>query len=171
MLKVPRGGLTGAPEPPGRICISPAPKTERVNAQRSSVTLHCRCVRQWLSSMRGAAGFPASIASAACLSSRHRRALDMRSLNRGARGRSAPMLNLQPANQPVVNSYNEWDPLEEVIVGSVESACVPPWSVALEATMPESEWSFFHEHGGKPFPAAMIAAARRELDELVHVLE
>ncbi|HEV3459549.1 MAG TPA: amidinotransferase [Thermoanaerobaculia bacterium] len=81
------------------------------------------------------------------------------------------MLNPKPATHPVVSSYNEWDPLEEVIVGSVEGACVPSWHVALEATMPESAWSFFKEHGGKPFPAEMIAAASRDLDELVRVLE
>jgi glycine amidinotransferase len=72
---------------------------------------------------------------------------------------------------PVVSCHNEWDPLEEVIVGVVEGACVPAWHPALAATMPAEHRDFFVEHGGKPFPQALVAAASRELEELVHVLE
>lgn len=32
----------------------------------------------------------------------------------------------------LVCSYNEWDPLEEVIVGRAENACVPPFSVEVK---------------------------------------
>ena len=35
-----------------------------------------------------------------------------------------------------VSSYNEWDPLEEVIVGIVDGATVPPSHIALKATLP-----------------------------------
>ena len=35
-----------------------------------------------------------------------------------------------------VSSFNEWDPLEEVVVGVVDGATVPEWHVALRATMP-----------------------------------
>lgn len=31
-----------------------------------------------------------------------------------------------------VCSYNEWDPLEEVIVGRAENACVPPLTVEVK---------------------------------------
>uniref|UniRef100_F7CQX3 Glycine amidinotransferase n=1 Tax=Ornithorhynchus anatinus TaxID=9258 RepID=F7CQX3_ORNAN len=31
-----------------------------------------------------------------------------------------------------VSSYNEWDPLEEVIVGRAENACVPPFTVEVK---------------------------------------
>jgi glycine amidinotransferase len=72
---------------------------------------------------------------------------------------------------PVVSCHNEWDPLEEVIVGVVEGACVPSWHPTLAATMPEEHHAFFAEQGGRPFPAQLIAAASRELEELVHVLE
>ncbi len=37
-----------------------------------------------------------------------------------------------PANP--VGSYNEWDPLEEVIVGVIDGAAVPPWHPAMEGT-------------------------------------
>jgi glycine amidinotransferase len=72
---------------------------------------------------------------------------------------------------PIVNSYTEWQPLEEVIVGIIDEAHVPQWHVALEATMPEHQAQFFQQHGGRPFPAERIQAARRELEELVRILE
>lgn len=33
-----------------------------------------------------------------------------------------------------VSSYNEWDPLEEVIVGRAENACVPPFTVEVKVS-------------------------------------
>jgi glycine amidinotransferase len=81
------------------------------------------------------------------------------------------MLHPLEQPEPIVSAYNEWDPLEEVIVGVVDHACIPAWHVALKATMPKSQWQFFIDHGGEPFPAHMIEAARKELDGLVHLLE
>jgi len=68
-------------------------------------------------------------------------------------------------------SCNEWDPLEEVIVGSVEGAVVPVWSPTLESTTPAHAKWFFEEHGGKPFPKEMIEKASHELDGLSKTLE
>jgi len=73
--------------------------------------------------------------------------------------------------KPIVSSYNEWDPLEEVIVGTMEGASVPPWHVTLKATMPENHWDFYKKNGGKLFPAEQIKAAQLELDNLAHILE
>lgn len=73
--------------------------------------------------------------------------------------------------EPVVCSYTEWDPLEEVVVGVVDGASVPPWHVALRATMPEESWAFFQERGGQPFPQEQIDAAARELDGFARRLE
>ena len=72
---------------------------------------------------------------------------------------------------PVVNAHNEWDPLEEAIVGILDGASVPPWHVQLEATMPRNQWEFFRTCGGKPFPAEQIEAGKRDLEELVHILQ
>lgn len=73
---------------------------------------------------------------------------------------------------PVVNTYNEWDPLEEVIVGIVDGAMIPPWDVIMEATLHDKElWDFFKKHGGMPWPEDMLDAARRDLAEFVHILE
>jgi glycine amidinotransferase len=70
-----------------------------------------------------------------------------------------------------VNSYNEWDLLEEVIVGVVEGATFPPFHIALEAPLPLDQRQHFRENAGRPFPSEYIAAAKKELDELVHILE
>jgi glycine amidinotransferase len=72
---------------------------------------------------------------------------------------------------PIVNAYNEWDPLEEVIVGVIEGASIPSWNVSLRATMPEKQWKFFKQFGGKPFPEEQIEAAKKDLEEFVHILE
>lgn len=78
------------------------------------------------------------------------------------------MLNSQKKQ---VWSCNEWDPLEEVIVGDVRGAIVPPWEdVALRATTPEHARWFFEKYGGQPFPEEMIEAAAKELDNLAKVL-
>ncbi|MGN7611420.1 amidinotransferase [Magnetococcales bacterium HHB-1] len=74
-------------------------------------------------------------------------------------------------NAQIVQSFNEWDPLEEVIVGRVDHACIPEWDIALEATMPRRYWSLFQNRGGHPFPADLLLRAAKELDELHSVLE
>lgn len=70
-----------------------------------------------------------------------------------------------------VNSHNEWDPLEEVIVGVVEGASFPTWHVALEAPLPDDQRDLFRKSAGTPFPKEHIEAARKELEEFVHILE
>lgn len=68
-------------------------------------------------------------------------------------------------------SCNEWDPLEEVIVGVVENATVPTWDMAVGATTPKHAKWFFEKYGGKAFPGEMIEKASQELNGLVKVLE
>ncbi len=75
------------------------------------------------------------------------------------------------SNLPVVNSHNEWDTLEEVVVGVIDGATVPSWHISLQATMPTKQWDFFKQQGGKPFPKERIDAARQDLEECVHILE
>ena len=77
----------------------------------------------------------------------------------------------QPAKTAVVSSYNEWAPLEEVIVGVLDGASIPPWHVQLQATMPTKHWGFFQTCGGRPFPEELIAVGKRDLEEFVHLLE
>ena len=74
-------------------------------------------------------------------------------------------------NDCPVNSYNEWDPLEEVIVGTVDGATFPSWHISLEPVLPSDQLDTFRRNAGRPFPAECIAAANKELDEFVHILE
>lgn len=79
---------------------------------------------------------------------------------------------MQDSNQDwKVSSFNEWDRLEEVIVGTVEGATIPEWHLQLEATMPKKYWSFYKENGGKSFPANEIKAAEHDLGEFIRILE
>lgn len=72
---------------------------------------------------------------------------------------------------PIVNSFNEWDPLEEVVVGVLDGASVPEWHIQLESTMPKNMWDFYKQNGGKPFPKEQIEAGKKNLEEFVHILE
>lgn len=74
--------------------------------------------------------------------------------------------------RPVVQTYNEWDPLEEIIVGSVDGAMIPPWDIEMEATLHRKDlWDFYRQNGGKPWPPEMLQAADKDLREFVHILE
>jgi len=76
------------------------------------------------------------------------------------------------SSYPVVNAHNEWDPLEEIIVGTVEGAMIPPWDVIMEATLHGKDlWDFYKKHGGTPWPRELVDAAKKDLDEFVHILE
>lgn len=70
-----------------------------------------------------------------------------------------------------VNSFTEWDPLEEVVVGRLDDAVFPTWQSSMADTMPESSWEDLRTHGGSPFPAEHLRAAREELENLCAVLE
>lgn len=72
---------------------------------------------------------------------------------------------------PVVSSYTDWDPLEEVVVGLLTGGVLPTWQRSMRDTMPQSSWSLFQEQGGKPLPTAEVFAAEKELDGLVDALE
>jgi glycine amidinotransferase len=72
---------------------------------------------------------------------------------------------------PVVNSYNEWDTLQEVIVGHVKGAKIPPFEANVKVDAPPKYWEFFQKHGGHPFPEELVEAASQELEEFCHVLE
>jgi glycine amidinotransferase len=74
------------------------------------------------------------------------------------------------AHSPV-SSYNEWDLLEEVIVGVVDGASFPPAHIAVEAALPHNQIQTFRQNAGKPFPPERIALAKQELEEFVHILE
>ena len=70
-----------------------------------------------------------------------------------------------------VCSHNEWDPLEEIIVGRIEGAHVPPFTIEVKANTYEKWWEFYQKNGGKPFPAAHLKKATEEVEEMCNVLQ
>src|ERR1700747_1965832 len=70
-----------------------------------------------------------------------------------------------------VNSHNEWDPLEEVIVGRLEGAVIPSdhrvvtCNIAGMAAGAQALFAGFH------YPKLMIEPAQRELDSFVALLQ
>lgn len=65
------------------------------------------------------------------------------------------------ARRAVVNSYTEWDPPEEVVVGRLAGGAFPSWQASMFATMPEGSWRLFQQRGGSPLPPDQVQAADR----------
>lgn len=70
-----------------------------------------------------------------------------------------------------VSTYNEWDPLEEVIVGSTEGFRFPPWQEVMTGALPATSWAILRANAGLVFDADLLARAEKELESLCKVLE
>uniref|UniRef100_A0AAU2VLY3 Amidinotransferase n=1 Tax=Streptomyces sp. NBC_00008 TaxID=2903610 RepID=A0AAU2VLY3_9ACTN len=73
-------------------------------------------------------------------------------------------------HQALVNSFTEWDPLQEVVVGRLEGGVFPTWQESMTETMPNDVWNTFRQKGGSAFPSEHLQAAHGELDHLCEVL-
>ena len=77
--------------------------------------------------------------------------------------------------KPVVSSNNDWDPLEEVVVGVLEGAAYMPWDLALEACTHADYLDDVSAHHlaleGKPRAPEQIAVVQRQLDGFLEILE
>lgn len=73
----------------------------------------------------------------------------------------------------VVNSHNEWDPLEEIIVGRIDHSVFPQQDHYLRGGIPENLYNLLRFIGGlKRRPKKLFYdAAQKELDEFIHILE
>jgi glycine amidinotransferase len=71
----------------------------------------------------------------------------------------------------VVWSHNEWDLLEEVIVGRVDGAYLPKWDQLAYGMLDPDEQQIAHALQAQPFPAEVIAAAQDAVDSLIHILQ
>lgn len=67
-------------------------------------------------------------------------------------------------------SHNEWDPLEEVVVGRVTGAACPEWHVTLKSTTPEPSWEVLRALSGLPVPDEVEKAAQEDLDRFIEIL-
>ena len=68
----------------------------------------------------------------------------------------------------IVNSWNEWDTLKHVIVGTVENSNVPPMEPALEPKISKDS-GMVGSHG--PRNQKSIDKANIQLDNFVKILE
>ena len=75
-----------------------------------------------------------------------------------------------PGPSPV-NSHNEWDPLEEVIVGHLEGAVIPEPHITVTRNVPPTAARLYRLIGGRRFPQLLVGAARQELEQFVRILE
>jgi glycine amidinotransferase len=73
-----------------------------------------------------------------------------------------------PAN-PVVNSWNEWDPLKEVIVGSARGAADIGYEPALSPYFPPTDAG--RSSRGQAVHAGLVEDAERQLDHFVALLD
>ena len=77
-----------------------------------------------------------------------------------------------PAGQvSPVNSHNEWDPLEEVIVGRLEGATIPSGHPVVTCNIPGMAGRTQSLLAGFRYPKIMIEPAQRELDSFVALLQ
>src|SRR5687768_1561764 len=87
---------------------------------------------------------------------------------------SAAAHAIQPEPECPVQSHNEWDPLEEVVVGSPEGAMVPSWNHLHRALLPPGVFDALVGGlaGGtaRACPQALVDAALTDLEELVGIL-
>ncbi|XP_016391367.1 glycine amidinotransferase, mitochondrial-like [Sinocyclocheilus rhinocerous] len=81
-----------------------------------------------------------------------------------------PVTEHTPEDCPVC-AHNEWDPLEEVIVGRAENACVPPFTVEVKANTYEKYWPFYQQFGGQTFPKDHVKKAVSEIEEMCNILQ
>jgi len=84
---------------------------------------------------------------------------------------SEPDRTTETANACVVNSWNEWDPLEEVVVGRLEGAAAPPSHVTMVGNLPRKAARLYPLLAGRRYPRLLVKPAQRELDGFVRLLE
>ena len=72
----------------------------------------------------------------------------------GVTGRRAP------APQSPVMAWNEWDPLEEVIVGSLDGATIPTHHLTVIFNLPRAAQPFYRLASGWKYPKFMKKLAQ-----------
>lgn len=96
--------------------------------------------------------------------------IEQRPLPDRAQDAPAPLTEA-PAAAPPVCSWNEWDPLEEVIVGRLEGATIPPCHASVTFNMPGLTARLHRLVAGRRYPRVMVRRAQAELDGFIRLLE
>lgn len=75
----------------------------------------------------------------------------------------------EPLVSPV-NSHNEWDPLEEIIVGRLDGAVIPSSHPVVACNIPPWAARLQGLAAGFEYPSRLIEPAQEELDQFVDLL-
>lgn len=70
-----------------------------------------------------------------------------------------------------VSSHNEWDPLEEVIVGRLEHATIPTGHITVTSNVPRVVRPLLSLVGGWKYPSIIRGPAQIELDGFIELLQ
>ncbi|WP_405652214.1 amidinotransferase [Streptomyces sp. RK9] len=76
----------------------------------------------------------------------------------------------EPSDSPV-NSHNEWDPLEEIIVGRLDSATIPSHHPVVTCNIPRWAARLQGCAAGFAYPRRMVEPAQQELEQFVVLLQ
>ncbi|WP_079144291.1 amidinotransferase [Streptomyces agglomeratus] len=82
----------------------------------------------------------------------------------GTAGASGPLVS-------PVNSHNEWDPLEEIVVGRLDGATIPSSHPVVACNIPQWAARLQGLAAGFKYPRALIEPAQQELDHFITLLE
>ena len=80
-------------------------------------------------------------------------------------------LGVLSAGSSPVMAWNEWDPLEEVVVGRLEGATIPSDHIAVTFNLPRTAQPFYKLAAGFRYPSFMKKLAQKELDGFIRILE
>ncbi|QLH20128.1 amidinotransferase [Streptomyces sp. Rer75] len=69
-----------------------------------------------------------------------------------------------------VNSHNEWDPLEEIIVGRLDGATIPSSHPVVSCNVPRRAARWQGLASGIKYPRKLIEPAQQELDQFIALL-
>jgi glycine amidinotransferase len=69
-----------------------------------------------------------------------------------------------------VSSHNEWNPLEEVIVGRLDGAAFPPAHITVTGRMSPVRRRLYPFVAGRRYPRLLVEPAEQELEEFVALL-
>jgi glycine amidinotransferase len=83
---------------------------------------------------------------------------------------SAPRATVVPRSSPVM-AFNEWDPLEEVIVGRLEGSTVPSVHVTVTYNLPPLISRLYRIAAGHKYPRWLEKMAQKELDGFIAILK
>lgn len=77
----------------------------------------------------------------------------------------------EPAASCPVRSWNEWDPLEEVIVGRLDEATIPSYQTEVVYKFPLWKKALYRLAAGRRYPRILVEPAREQLEGFVRLLE